>query len=170
MMGDFNVTEDAIDRAPPRLDDTNAKAALQETKQRWKLIDEWRNTHPNETSFTYRANTNGGPILSRLDRIYVAKARTPNVFNWNMAPTPVPTDHWIVSVKYAPKDAPHIGKGRWTWYLPSLQNRTLVDAVIERGIKLQSNFKMLRTGNTTRELSNLQLLWKEFKANIKQLA
>jgi hypothetical protein len=87
--------------------------------------------HPNDTSFTYRANANSQPILSRLDRIYVAKSCTPNVFNWNMTLTPVPTDHWIVLVKYALKDSPYIGKGRWTWYLPSLQNQTLVDKVIE---------------------------------------
>jgi hypothetical protein len=170
MLGDFNVTKDALDRAPPHLDDTTAKTALQETRQQWKLVDKWRNTHPNEASFTYHTTTNGRPILSCLDRIYVAKTHTSNVFNWTMAPTSVLTDHWIVSVKYTPKDAPHIRKGRWTWYLNSLQDGPLVDNIIERGIKLQSDLEMLSPENDNWDSSNPQLLWKAFKDDIKKLA
>jgi hypothetical protein len=170
MLGDFNVTEDLIDRAPPHLDDANAKTALQEIRQQWKLVDEWRNMHPNETSFTYRTNNSGWSVLSRLDRIYVAKKRTINMFNWTMAPTPVQTDHWIVSVKYTPKDAPYLGKGWWTWYLPLLQNRSLVDDIIERGMKLQSDLERLSSENAQWESANPQLLWKDFKDDIKRLA
>ncbi len=73
---------------------------------------------------------------SRLDRIYATRRHTPALFNWKMGPTPMPTDHWLVSVKFAPKDTPDIGKGQWTWPLPSLKDETLIEKVIRQGIDL----------------------------------
>ena len=40
-MGDFNVTEDAIDRMPPKLDDKSAIAALREVRHEWDISDTW---------------------------------------------------------------------------------------------------------------------------------
>ena len=40
-LGDFNVTEDAIDRMPPRLDDESAIAALRELRHEWDMRDMW---------------------------------------------------------------------------------------------------------------------------------
>jgi hypothetical protein len=57
--------------------------------------------------------------------MYVANQLIPLTRGWKTEPAPVPTDHWLVSVKYAPKEAPMIGKGRWTMplqirYFPSI--------------------------------------------------
>ena len=53
-----------------------------------------------------RGMANGKPIKSRLDRLYIAKDKTNFTFDWMIEPSSVPTDHWLVTVKYAPKKAP----------------------------------------------------------------
>jgi len=93
MLGDFNVTEDPIDRLPVRLDDQTAIEALRGIRQNWGLHDLWRIAHPKERYFTFRAHTNGQHIASRLDRIYVAGTQVPATFDWVITPSAVPTDH-----------------------------------------------------------------------------
>ena len=39
LLGDFNVTEDLIDRLPTRLDDPNAIEALRNTRHAWRISD-----------------------------------------------------------------------------------------------------------------------------------
>ena len=55
VLGDFNITEDPLDRSPPHPDDQAATDALREIKHKWEIQDYWRHTHPNERHFTYRA-------------------------------------------------------------------------------------------------------------------
>ena len=166
MLGDFNVTEDPIDRAPARLDCIAATAALRDTRHDWGVQDAWRLEHPNERTYTYQANANGNQIMSRLDRIYVANQLIPLTRGWKIEPAPVPTDHWLVSVKYAPKEAPMIGKGRWTMPLQILENEKFIGAVIILGIKLQQDLESLQRNNVDRDDSNPQRLWKIFKSDI----
>lgn len=112
MLGDFNMTEDPIDRLPLRLDDPNAIAALKDVRLEWKLTNQWRAMYLDAKEFTYHVNTPTGQIKSRLDRIYIMRNLTPLVFNWKATPSLVLTDHWLIITKYAPKDAPEIEKGR----------------------------------------------------------
>jgi exonuclease III len=170
MLGDFNVTEDAIDRYPPHLDDINASTTIREIRHQWRLHDAWRHAYPNHKVFTYRAIANNKPIKSRLDRIYIAPRATQHTFNWQHCATPVPTDHWLVSVKFAPLDAPYIGNGRWTWNIPSLQNKKLITAVVNRGIKLQADTENATRERIDRNNVNPQLLWKQYKEEIKTTA
>jgi hypothetical protein len=114
-MGDFNLTEDPIDRTPVKLDDIGTTDALRAIRQKLEIVDQWRHDSPNSREFTYRATHNGMQVKSRLDRIYVAKTKTKHTFNWHIGPSTVPTDHWLVAVRFAPKDATHIGSGRWSW-------------------------------------------------------
>ena len=51
-------------------------------------------------------------------------------FDWKISPSPVPTDHWLVAVRYAPKDAPKIRKGRWTLPTRMLNDTKLIEAII----------------------------------------
>ncbi|KAF8494744.1 Endonuclease/exonuclease/phosphatase, partial [Russula emetica] len=169
MLGDLNVTEDNIDRSPAHPDDPGAVSALRELRHKWELEDTWRHAHPNDRSFTYRASANNCQILSRLDRIYIARDTAQYTLNWKMTPTPTPTDHWLVMVKYAPGNAPHIGSGRWTWPIASLQNDKLMLKVTARGTQLQNDIDRIKQENTDRSISNPQTLWHEFKTNISTL-
>ena len=170
VLGDFNVTEDPMDRAPPRLDDTQAIEALRDVKHAWEMQDEWRQTYPEKKAFTYRANANGRQIQSRLDRIYAKRSRAPHLYEWKIKPSAVPTDHWLVTVKYSPKDAPEIGKGRWTLPIQVLKNKKLIEIIITRGIKLQNDLEDIRTQNADRETTNPQRLWRDFKGLIQEAA
>ena len=78
-------------------------------------------------------------------------------------------DHKLATVKYAPNEAPLIGKGRWTMPLQILENEKFIEAVVIHGIKLQSNLETLQCENMDRETSNLQRLWKEFKKDISSI-
>ena len=170
MLGDFNVTEDNLDRAPAHPDDPSAVSALREIRQQWNLHDTWRHAHPTERCFTYRANANGQQIHSRLDRIYIANGISQHISDWMISPTPTPTDHWIASVKYSPRNAPYIGHGRWTWPIASLQNKDLMAKIIARGTSLQAEMIKLQQENIDRNTSNPQLLWRDFKHDISVIA
>lgn len=169
-LGDFNVTEDPIDRAPPQLDDAQAREALRDIKYSWEIQDEWRQTYPEKKTYTYRAIANGRQIQSRLDRIYTKRTHAPHLYDWKIKPSAVPTNHWLVTVKYAPKDAPEIGRGRWTLPLQVLRNKKLIEMIIARGIKLQKELENIRTLNTDREETNPQRLWRDFKGFIQAAA
>jgi exonuclease III len=58
LMGNFNVTEDPIDRAPTHPDDPNAIEVLQNLHHSLDLQDSWRHTFPHNRCFTYCANSN----------------------------------------------------------------------------------------------------------------
>ena len=167
VLGDFNVTEDPIDRAPPHPDNANAIEALRGTKHAWELQDEWRQTYPDEKAFTYRANANGQQIQSRLDRIYVTRRAAPQTCDWKISPSPVPTDHWLVTTRYAPKDAPRIGKGRWTFPIQMLENKKLIKMIITRGIKLQTTLEDIKSQGIGRETTTPQRQWAEFKGFVQ---
>jgi exonuclease III len=141
---DFNVMEDPIDCAPMRLDDQAAIEALRELRHAWNLEDTWRHTNPSERAFTYRANSNGQHIQSHLDRIYTNLAISELTYDWRIAPSAVPTDHWMVKVKYAPHEAPFIGRGRWTWPLDALKDDHLINTIIDCGIRLQEDLDKLQ--------------------------
>jgi hypothetical protein len=164
VLGDFNVTENTIDRVPPRLDSTEATTALREFRLALEIHDQWRHEYPKAREYTYRARNNEQSIRSRLDRIYVAKDKAKFTFDWEMAPSTVPTDHWMVSLRYAPKDAPYIGTGRWTMPIKATKDRKIIDKIKENGMRLQEELKELRENPETRtQEKNPQNLWKNFK-------
>jgi exonuclease III len=170
LLGDFNITEDALDRAPPKFDNRQATDTLREIRLSWGIQDQWRHAHPNEKLYTYRTHKDRKSILSRLDRIYSARKHSQMIFEWKAGPSAVPTDHWLVSLKFAPKDAPLIGDGRWTWYIPSLNEEPLLDEILANGKKLQAKLDSLHDGSTTRDETNPQTLWESFKVDLQKIA
>ncbi len=48
VLGDFNVTEDKIDRVPAHTDNKTAAEALRNIRQSWEIQDVWRHAHPNK--------------------------------------------------------------------------------------------------------------------------
>jgi hypothetical protein len=87
-----------------------------------------------------------------------------------MTPSAVLTNHWLVSVKYVPNNAPFIGKGRWTWLLYTLGNVKLLESVNERSLKLQDDIDRLESNPVERSISNPQLLWHKYKQDIVAIA
>lgn len=75
----------------------------------------------------------------------------------------------MVSVKFAPSDAPDIGSGRWTWPLQSLNDEALIDKVVRRGLILQEKLDNLENGESNRDETNPQYLWDEFKSDIQKI-
>ena len=169
LLGDFNLVEDAIDRAPANLDNRTATDALRDIRLTWEVQDQWRHAHPNKKLYTYRYQKPDGMRLSRLDRIYSARRHAQHIFDWKAEPSEVPTDHWLISLKFAPKDAPLIGKGRWTWYLPALESKHIIDKIINKGKELVAELDLLEREPVNRNTRNPQSLWENFKTNIKKI-
>ncbi|KAG1797202.1 Endonuclease/exonuclease/phosphatase [Suillus variegatus] len=109
MVGDFNITEEPIDRAPARYDQESATEALRELRSTLNLQDTWRIENPNRRMFTFSSNHN---TLSRLDRIYTSTRHVESMMDWDSHISHIPTDHHMVSARFAPPGLPHIGKGR----------------------------------------------------------
>jgi exonuclease III len=170
MLGDFNVTEDPIDRSPARADDTNAMEALRDIRFAWGIQDTWRLAYPKERQFTYRAETADHQIQSRLDRIYTARRISQMTYDWKAGPSPVPTDHWLVSAKYAPADAPTIGKGRWTLPIHMLKNENFMNALVNRGTILMDDLENMSRTPIDRRNTNPQRLWQSFKEDTRAIA
>ena len=169
-LGDFNMTEDPMDRMPPKLDDEPAIAALREVRHEWDIRDTWRWANPTEHAFTYRAQTQTERIQARLDRIYISRKTEPHTFDWEIKESAIPTDHAMVSVRYAPKEAPVIGKGRWTMTLALLDNETFMKKVAEKGIEYQNKVTRDRIERTDRHVTNTQTHWESYKDIIQKLA
>ena len=110
------------------------------------------------------------PSNTSLDRIYTSQNVTHHVFNWQIKPSAVPTDHWLVKVKFAPHDAPFIGKGRWTWPLYLLEKETLMKKIEECAIQFERDLERLTTERTDRATANLQTLWRTCKTDMTNLA
>ncbi|KAI0273036.1 hypothetical protein BGY98DRAFT_936483 [Russula aff. rugulosa BPL654] len=170
LLGNFNITEDAIDRAPQKYDNHLAADTLREIRLSWEVQDQWRHAHPNEKLYTYRYVKNRKTKLSRLDRIYSARKHAQIIFDWKTEPTAVPTDHWLISLKYAPKDAPQIGNGHWTWPIPTLNEEPLLDAIVAKGKIIQTKLENLQNGLTTRDETNPQTLWEDYKIDLQKIA
>ena len=170
ILGDFNLTEEPIDRSPARHDNAPATRSIRDFRLAMGVQDQWRHIYPKAREFTYRSITNGKPIKSRLDRIYINKECATYTFDWAIAPSSVPTDHWLVTLKYAPKDAPYIGKGRWTWPLRTLKDTNVIKRIAKEGMNLQRDLDNLRQDPGLRNDSvNPQTLWKNFKTEITRV-
>ncbi|KAI0056162.1 DNase I-like protein, partial [Artomyces pyxidatus] len=165
VLGDFNMVEIPMDRAPARTDPANAVQAFQNLRLQLNVTDKWREQYPKERMFTYRGHTNNVVSNSRLDRIYVAHDQAEHVYEWGNETTgSLPTDHWIVSVRYAPIAAPYIGSGRWTWPLWLINDRTLMSEIAKKGIELQKELEQLLVEPNPEKKK--QTMWKTFKDDI----
>jgi len=71
----------------------------------------------------------------------------------------------MVTIKFAPKDAPDIGSDRWTWPLQSLNDEKLIEKVATWGIELQESLDKLDQGDSNQHETNPQLLWDSFKSD-----
>ncbi|KIY61031.1 DNase I-like protein [Cylindrobasidium torrendii FP15055 ss-10] len=141
VMGDMNVTEDTIDRLPPRRDFPQAVDAIDSFRVDLQLVDGWRETFPGTLSYTFKSTNTGSK--SRLDRIYVPSNMMDRCFDWRIQKPTIETDHEMVTVRIASKASPDVGKGRW-----AMKPHLTKDA--EEGRELQNKLEDLIEGITER--------------------
>jgi exonuclease III len=167
MLGDFNIVEHALDRMPSRTDPTRATDALSSLKRNLALQDTWRQTYETKREFTFFSSRN---TSSRIDRIYTSTEAATSIYNWRTERAMVSTDHCMVSINYAPRDAPYIGKGRWTVKPNILVNNDFYKAVIEKGRETEGRMWELVDSGCRCDDNNVQIIWEEFKTWIADLA
>ncbi|KAI0047075.1 DNase I-like protein [Auriscalpium vulgare] len=168
MLGDFNLVEDEIDRTPPHPDRQTAVDALRNFRATFQLQDTWRHDNINYRLFTYRTVRNDNVIQSRLDRIYTSATTARNIYEWDHIIGYIPSDHDMITVRYAPSDATTTGPGRWTMPLHLLTNAAFLRDVKDAGRKLEANIAETIPARTPEH--NAQTLWATFKATIRTLA
>ncbi|EPT02708.1 hypothetical protein FOMPIDRAFT_1029037 [Fomitopsis schrenkii] len=168
MLGDFNLTEEAIDRLPMKDSPSSTLEQLQGITRKLRLYDGWHLTEPSTCEYTFPQRSSA--TRSRLDRIYVTHALLNRSYDWTIASTTIPTDHRLVSVQVTAAGAPHIGKGCWTMPTTILADQEFIKQVIKLGEQAQIEAEALNTRQTRTEDKNAQLTLRMFKDSVKQLA
>lgn len=165
LLGDFNLVKDTIDRAPAHKDYKPATPCLRDLRNTIGVQDIWRTENPTTRMYTFASNANS---LSRLDRIYAHPQLTKSLYKWTTIPTPIPSDHKMVSVRLAPSKTLYVSKGRWTWPLALLHNKELTQQIVALGMELQASLDHPATIQPTNP--NAQQKWSRFKTKITDLA
>ncbi|KAH9890117.1 Endonuclease/exonuclease/phosphatase, partial [Cubamyces lactineus] len=171
MAGDFNNTEDAIDRLPVSNPDTSLPD-LDELKTSLGLMmtDGWRATHPTERAYTFYRGTGEGATCSRLDRIYVSDDTFTRARDWQIKPPAFKTDHSLVTVQLSMADAPTVGKGRPNFPLHLNKDKHLSKQLKTRGIKAQKELEALETRGGRSEEYNPQTILSKLKSDWLEMA
>ncbi|KAL7280190.1 hypothetical protein ACG7TL_006609 [Trametes sanguinea] len=172
MAGDFNVTEDALDRFPAKQQPPDAsKDALDELKRTLGLmmVDGWRETHPSAKAYTFQRGTGDGLTMARLDRIYIRPEMVPWMRDWRITPAGVKTDHNLVSAVMTTPTAPAVGKGRPVFPLHLLGNGRLAADMKTRGMQAMAEILDLRANGRT-ESRNPQLTLMALKRDWLEMA
>ena len=167
-MGDFNVTEDAINRALASENESAMTDVLRNVRLAWGMQDQWRHNNPNERAFTHHHIREGSYEFARLDRIYTKRNLANCLFEWKIYEPTVPTNHGLVSVKFAPKDSPLIGKGSWTCPVKAMEDDCLMEIIICKGIAMQQQIERLARLPTDERPECPQVVWESFKNNIQK--
>lgn len=131
MLGDLNIVEDSIDWIPTHPDNATATAELQKLRDKIKVIDWWRHTHPNEKCFTFQADATG--YQSRIDQIYVSRAIYDDAFEWDISDTAIRTDHRLTTVQVATPNTPESGPGCWSMPVIVIKDKGFMKSAIGRG-------------------------------------
>jgi hypothetical protein len=167
ILGDFNMTEDAIDRMPARNDPEAVVRSLQNLKSLLNIKDAWRESFPDSVQYSYMQNKK---IHSRLDRIYMTDQLAETAVGWKMEPSGIKnTDHDLVSVVLTDPMAPDIGKGRWTLPIYLLKDRIFISDAIELGNKAQTSMTHMKLSGRS-ESKNAQTIFAKFKMDLGERA
>lgn len=164
MLGDLNIVEDSIDRIPAHPDNITATAELQKLRDKIKVIDGWRHTHPDEKCFLFQADATGSQ--SRIDHIYVSRAIYEDTFEWGISDTAIRTDHRLTTVRVATPNTPESGPGRWSMPAIVIKDKGFMKSAVERGRDLEKDLAQVEEGGG---LENTQTLFKKFKADIRTM-
>ena len=164
-LGDFNLVEDPIDRILSRPDDPQATDNLREFRTKHDLVDGWRRANPDEKGYSWIRDSDG--TQSRIDRIYINKELFDSCGEWKIEPTPIPTDHDLISARISTPTSPEIGRGRWAVPTRLIKNKTIKAEIQKLGTDLERRMRNLTPSNPTRE--NPQTLLRDFKVKTREM-
>lgn len=139
MMGDFNFVEDTIDRMPCHTNNVDTPESFDELKEYFELKDGWRNTNPTTKAYTFWQEGTGSQ--SRIDRIYMTDHTMESCQDWKTEAPGITTDHQMVSTQLVDREAPFIGRGRWTMPLHLIKDQALNRDIQKMGKKLEENLE-----------------------------
>ena len=149
MMGNLNVTEDPIDRAPAHADDLNAIEALQNLRHSLDLQDSGDMHSPTNAASRTEPTATGNRLSRGSDRIYTssAAAKQPSNENHPDIRTNRPLDG---PRQIRTRRSPLYRKGRWTMQIPALKDEKLLKTVVDRGMQCKME-PPNKTANPTRK-------------------
>ena len=130
---------------------------------RHELINGWREANPDEKGYTWARDSDG--TQSRLDRIYVHKEYFNECTGWEISPTPILTDHEIVSASIATPTSPILGRGCWAIPTRLIKNKKMKKEVQRQAKNLQSEIENM--GERTPS-NNPQTMLKKFKTELRE--
>jgi exonuclease III len=167
VLGDFNIVEDVTDRYPRDEEEISSDAAeaLMDFRLTLGISDTWRELYPEEKVYTF---TRGASTRSRLDRIYAAYHVEQLLSEWQHDSSQIHSDHALVTTKYSPLSAPHVGPGRFAIKQWMTRNKRFLDMIEEEGMKHQQEAE--RLGDDRTPDRNLQALNKSLKGEFTRIA
>ncbi|RDX49566.1 DNase I-like protein [Lentinus brumalis] len=161
LLGDFNLVEDSLDRLPPRRDPQEAVEALQDFCRTIAVTDGWRQREPATRCYTFCQLSTGSQ--SRIDRIYTTASISEAANDWETTGPGIPTDHRLVSLSVTNRQAPHLGKGRWSIPPVLLTDKIFIETAHALGMALQDALANM----TARTQSvNPQTAYSRFKTDL----
>ncbi|EIW60975.1 DNase I-like protein, partial [Trametes versicolor FP-101664 SS1] len=171
MAGDFNNTEEYLDRIPVAEPDASL-ASLDNLKVSLGLMlaDGWRMTHPNTRAYTFHRGTGANATCSRLDRIYTTCEIFDRAREWNILTPGVKTDHSLVSVQLTMESAPIVGKGRPSFALALLKDKKLAKQMKASGIEAIKKLGELEAKGIRNDENNAQIILYDLKTALLELA
>ncbi|KAI0323401.1 DNase I-like protein [Cubamyces sp. BRFM 1775] len=159
MAGDFNNVEEALDRLPVAEPDT-LLSDLDALKLELglMLVDGWRQTNPTERQYIFHRGSRAAAVCSRLDRIYVSRDTFSRSREWEIKTVGVKTDHSLVSVQVTMENAPTVEKGRPTFALHLLKDKTLAKLMKKTGCEAIAELNTLEANGTRSDTRNVQVI------------
>lgn len=158
LLGDFNMTEDGMDRIPARDETERVLVALSSLLQTHQLVDGWRTRNPHTKAYTYMQAATG--VQSRLDRIYLSRSLQKEAEDWCHKESGLRTDHKLAMMSIANRAAPFMGKGRWTMPSHLLTDEEMKKSMRELGEELIRSLASMRERTSA---TNPQTLYHDFK-------
>ncbi|VDC01381.1 unnamed protein product [Peniophora sp. CBMAI 1063] len=163
MAGDFNMVEDAFDRASGRSNSNAVVDALWDLNLRFGLQDAYRTIHPTAQDFTYH-KFGTQDTWSRIDRGYLTLPLIPYVLKVIIEEAGIGSDHKMLVIEVECRKAPYIGKGRWSMPLRLLKDPKVIKAIEELGHEALAEIDGIQERS---DEHNPQLVIRDFKAKAK---
>jgi ribonuclease HI/endonuclease/exonuclease/phosphatase family metal-dependent hydrolase len=186
VLGDFNMCEENMDRAPQTIEESKrVRDTWLNMKRELNLIDGWRVHYPEELRFSFKQDNNRGTenILARIDRIYNTENMSTQVKDWKIEEH-LCSDHAIVTCVIKPCKNYKLAKPRWRIQNDIMREGTFRKQFIKATTKMNEEMKEYtrateRVKNsrekekkieTIRQKKNPQTIWREYKKYIQKAA